>query len=103
MKKELFKIELSDEAEIDFDKSYEYYSTISLKVADNFYKQINSSFRKIAGSPFSCQQVYLEIRQFVLKKYPFIIYFRIQETVIQIIAIFHTSRSPFIWQERVKL
>jgi plasmid stabilization system protein ParE len=67
MKKELFKVELSDEAEIDFDKSYEYYSTISLKVADNFYKQINSSFLKIAGSPFSCQQVYLEIRQFVLK------------------------------------
>jgi len=31
MKKEQYKIELSDEAENDFDKSYEYYAEESKK------------------------------------------------------------------------
>ena len=43
MKAKRFSIEVSDEAEIDFDKSYEYYSEESPKVADSFFRQINLS------------------------------------------------------------
>jgi toxin ParE1/3/4 len=42
MKTKGFSIEISDEAEIDLDKSYEFYSEESPKVAYSFYNQINS-------------------------------------------------------------
>jgi toxin ParE1/3/4 len=100
MKKKPYKIELSDEAEIDFDKSYEYYTLKSEKTANAFYKQIDSGLRKIGQSPTSHQKVYHEIRKFVLKKFPFIIYYQIEEPIIKVIAIFHTSRNPELWEER---
>ena len=47
MKTKPFSIELSDEAEVDFDKSYEFYFEDSPKVADTFFRQINLDFENI--------------------------------------------------------
>lgn len=96
-----FSIELSDEAEVDFDKSYKFYSEDSPKVADAFFKQINLGFENIKQNPKSFLTAHKDIRKYVVKKFPFVIYYRIVHTVIQVIAIFHTSRNPEIWNERI--
>jgi plasmid stabilization system protein ParE len=101
MKTKQFNIELLDEAEIDFDKSYEYYSEESPKVADIFFKQINLGFENIKQNPKSFPIAHKDVRKHVIKKFPFVIYYRIIHTVIQVIAIFHTSRNPEIWNERI--
>ncbi len=102
MKNEPYKIDFSSEAEADFDNSYKYYAIESQKVADNFYKQINRSLITISANPQGFQRVFKNIRKYVIKKFPFIIYYRTENTTIQIIAIFHTSRNPEIWQKRIK-
>ena len=101
MKPKPFSIELSDEAEVDFDKSYEFYYEDSPKVADTFFKRINISFENIKQNPKSFPVAHKDVRKYVVKKFPFVIYYRIADTVIQIIAIFHTSRNPEIWNELI--
>lgn len=101
MKTKPFSIELSDEAEVDFDKSYEFYYEDSLKVADTFFKRINLGFENIKQNPESYPVAHKDVRKYVEKKFPFVIYYRIIDTVIQVIAIFHTSRNPEIWNERI--
>lgn len=101
MRTKPFSIELSDEAEVDFDKSYEFYSEDSPKVADIFFKQINLGFENIKQNPKSFPIAHKDVRKYIVKKFPFVIYFRIIHTVIQVIAIFHTSRNPEIWNERI--
>ena len=100
MKIKQYKIELSDEAESDFDKSYEYYVDENKKFADNFFKQVNSSLEKISESPEANPLVYKTVRKHVMKKFPFIIYYQVKELLVKIIAIFHTSRNPEIWKDR---
>ena len=102
MKKKQFKIELSDEAENDFNKSYEYYAKESEKVADNFYKQVDNSLNKISKNPHAYPQAYKKVRKHVMKKFPFIIYYQIKQVVVRVIAVFHTSRNPEIWMERTE-
>ena len=101
MKTKPFSIELSDEAEVDFDKSYEFYNEDSSKVADTFFKRIDSELENIKQNPDSFPIAYKDVKKYVVKKFPFVIYYRIVETVIQVIAIFHTSRNPEIWNERI--
>ncbi len=101
MKKKLFNIELSEEAIEDFDNSYNFYYEDSFKVADTFFKQINISFEIIKQNPTSFPVVYKDVRKFVVKKFPFLVYYRITNSVIQVIAIFHSSRNPEIWNERI--
>jgi len=101
MKTKSFSIELSDEAEVDFDKSYEFYYEESPKVADTFFKRISLGFENIKQSPNTFPIAHKDVRKYVVKKFPFVIYYRIIDTVIQVIAIFHTSRNPEIWNERI--
>lgn len=100
MKTKPFSIELSDEAEVDIDKSYDFYFQESLKVANTFFKQINLSFENIKHNPESFPIAHKDVRKFVVKKFPFVIYYRITDALILVVAIFHTSRNPEIWNER---
>ncbi len=100
MKTKRFSIEISDEVENDFDKSYEYYSEENPKVADSFYKQINLSLENLKQHPVSFPVAYKNVRKFVVKKFPFVIYYQLIDSVIRVIAIFHTSRNPEIWNDR---
>lgn len=101
MKTKSFSIEISDEAEIDLDKSYAFYHQDSPKVADTFFKQINIAFDNIRQSPKSFPIVYKSVRKYVVKKFPFVIYYQLVDKLIQIVAIFHTSRNPEIWNARI--
>ncbi|OFY48972.1 MAG: hypothetical protein A2W85_15010 [Bacteroidetes bacterium GWF2_41_31] len=77
-----FSIELSDEAEVDFDKSYEFYFEDSPKVADIYFKQINLGFENIRQNPKSFPIAHKHVRKYVVKKFPFVIYYRIVDAII---------------------
>lgn len=100
MKGKPYSIEISEEAERDFDNSYEYYFEDNPIVADAFFQRINISFESIKTIPHSFPEVYKNIRKFTVKKFPFVIYFQVEEYTVKVIAIFHTSRNPQVWKER---
>lgn len=102
MKRKRYKIELTEEAESDFDNSYEYYAEEDVKLADKFFLQVNQSLQTIADNPQGFQNAFKNIRQSVIRKFPFIVYFRVEKLTIQVIAIFHTSRDPEIWKQRTE-
>ena len=93
--------QFSDEAEIDFDKSYAYYYEENPNVADIFFKTISLSLENVKQNPFSFPEIHKNVRKYAIKKFPFVIYYQVIESVIRIIAIFHTSRNPEIWNDRV--
>jgi hypothetical protein len=51
MKTRPFSIGLLDDAEVDFDKSYEFYNEDSPKVADVFFQRINLGLEDIKQNP----------------------------------------------------
>jgi plasmid stabilization system protein ParE len=99
MKGKQFSIELSDEAEIDFDKSYEYYYKENPNIAKSFFNRINLSLENLKENPTIFPDVYKGLRKYVVKKFPFVIYYQIEGTVVKVVAIFHTSRNPKIWND----
>ena len=102
MKGKSYRLEISEEAENDFDNSYEYYYDDSPNLADTFFQRINASLEIITKSPLSFQVIHKTLRKFTVKKFPSIIYYQVVDCTIQIIAIFHTSRNPKIWTERIE-
>ena len=62
---------------------------------------INLGIENIKQNPNSYPIAHADIRKYTIKKFPFIIYYRIKDSVIQIIAVFHNSRNPEIWNKRI--
>ena len=44
--------------------------------------------------------VYKDVRRVVAKRFPFNVYFRAETNRIVVLAVFHGSRDPAIWQHR---
>jgi len=102
MKKKQYSIELSKESETDFDDSFNYYAKQSKTIANNFYQDVNTGLGIIAENPNAFQKVYKNVRRYVMSKFPFVIYYQIENFVVQVIAIFHTSRNPEIIGKRTE-
>lgn len=63
MKTKPFSIELLDEAEVDFDKSYEFYNEDNPKLADIFFLQINLGLEDIKQNPKSFPIAHKDVRK----------------------------------------
>lgn len=66
----------------------------------NIQEQINS----LKTNPHRIRIRYHSMRCMVVKKYPFLIHFSIDDKkhLVEIFAIFHTSRNPKIWLTRIR-
>ncbi|TAF82962.1 MAG: hypothetical protein EAZ51_01560 [Sphingobacteriales bacterium] len=60
--------------------------------------QINS----LKKDPTIYAKRYADVRCMVIKKYPFMVHYTLNTTLllVEIFAVTHTSRNPKIWEER---
>jgi toxin ParE1/3/4 len=45
--------------------------------------------------------VFIEVRRGKLRRFPYLIYYRVLSDRSEVIAVLHSSRDPKLWQERV--
>ena len=95
-----YNIISSSETEDDIDKAVEYYVTIDKTLAKQFLAELKAVKIYIANNPEKIQVRYKNIRIAFLKQFPYGIHFTISDKTITIFAVFHTSQSPNIWEDR---
>lgn len=54
----------------------------------------------IATTPEAFPEIHDDIREAAVSGYPYAVYYRIDPNQITVLAVFHTSRDPSIWQGR---
>jgi len=57
---------------------------------------------EIGRSPFACAKVRGEARRKVVHRFPYFLIYLAEPAHIEVVAVFHTSRDPATWQERVR-
>jgi len=97
-----YKVLLTDDAENDVNCSFMWYEIQKPNLGKDFITSIDRSLKTISDTPFTYPIVYKNIRRCVIKKFPFCIYYFIEEEVreIRVVAVFHNSRNPMIWKKR---
>lgn len=94
-------VKLRREAKIDLDHAYRYYESEHRGLGGEFLDAVENRFSSIAASPESFAVVYQDVREALLKRFPFAVYFREEETRIVVYAVYHCSRDPVRWQQRI--
>jgi len=91
-----YKIILTPDAIKNIDDAIEYYKNFaSIKVAKSFIDDYKTTFKDIQKTKYF-QFFFQEFRGKPMKKFPFIVFYTIDESlkIIIIKAIFHTSQNP---------
>jgi toxin ParE1/3/4 len=43
-----------------------------------------------------------DVRRKLLHKFPYFLYYQVEDSRVAVIGLFHTSRDPQIWQDRIE-
>jgi toxin ParE1/3/4 len=87
-------------AEAEFDDAFDFYEKRQMGLGIEFVAEVQRELDQIAENPLMHQVVLGDIRMGVVRRFPYTIFFRHHPHRIEVIAIFHTSRDPAIWQGR---
>lgn len=98
-----YSVSILPEAEADIDNAYIWYESKQVDLGNLFFKIIAESVNYISNNPFICEEIYKGTRRFVIKKFPYGIYYRVNLEMkeIQIIGIIHFKRNARLIKRRL--
>lgn len=98
-------VRLHLDAEAELEAAYEWYAQRDVILAGRFLEQFRVGCQLIGERPGSYpldEGASSAIRYYQFKKFPYLILFREEDEVIQIIAVAHTACRPGYWQGRLE-
>jgi len=97
-----YKVSLSNDAENDIDCSFMWYEIQKPKLGYDLIKSIDKKLETVSRNPFAYPIVYKNIRRTLIKRFPFCIYYDVDNEIkgVRVIAVFHNSRNPLVWKKR---
>ncbi|HYT89345.1 MAG TPA: type II toxin-antitoxin system RelE/ParE family toxin, partial [Gemmataceae bacterium] len=63
-----------------------------------FLDRLSEALDRIAATPEMYAVVWQEVRPCPLKRFPYVVYYRILADRIEVLAVLHGSRDPSVWQ-----
>jgi toxin ParE1/3/4 len=88
-------------AQAEFDDAADWYERRCAGRGTIFIAAIREIISKIAAAPDTYPEVYGDIREAGARGFPYVVYYRIEPNQITVLAVFHSSRDPAVWQSRV--
>ncbi|MFM7836530.1 MAG: type II toxin-antitoxin system RelE/ParE family toxin [Planctomycetaceae bacterium] len=93
-------VQVCSAAEADFTEALRYYAARNPEVALQFDAEFDGALQRIIAGPEQFPAVDDRHRYLQLRRFPFLIIFRVFADGITVIAVAHTSRSPDFWRGR---
>ena len=87
-------------ASAEFIEASAWYEGKRLGLALEFISEIDHCVSQASKNPLQFAVVREDIRRVVANRFPYSVYFRAEQHRIVVLAVFHGSRAPAIWQAR---
>ncbi len=83
-------------AEKEYLDSVEWYEDAMIELGQEFVDEIENTINRISTNPLLFPVKKFQLREAVVKKFPFVIVFEVKqkENQVNILTVFHTSRNP---------
>ena len=94
-------IRLRRDAQAEYDAAADWYDLQRAGLGAEFVGEVDAALREIADRPLQFAEVWGEVRETQLARFPYCVYFRIRGESIIVVAVCHTSRDPATWQSRL--
>lgn len=97
----MYKIKILSEAELDLEEAYQWYEMQVNQLGSEFIRKVDDSLSLIQKTPFAYPIIYQNIRRKLLSRFPYGLFYLIEDDLILVIACFHVKRDPKQWKKRI--
>ena len=94
-------VNLKRAAQAEFDQAADWYETRKPGLGLSYIQSVREALTQLAQRPLAHPEVFEAVREFLVAKFPYAIYYRPESKQIIVFAIFHTARDPGEWRNRV--
>ncbi|MGI0482478.1 type II toxin-antitoxin system RelE/ParE family toxin [Geminocystis sp. CENA526] len=95
-----YKIKISKEAELDLDEAYQWYKSQVNQLGSEFIRVVDNNLALIQKNPFASPIIHNNIRRKLLPRFPYGLFYVIQDDIVFVLACFHVKRDPQQWKRR---
>jgi plasmid stabilization system protein ParE len=79
-----------------------WYAERSMRAAKRFVEDMGAAVAAIGETPERWSRFDGEARRTLLRRYPYVVVYRVLTDLIQVLAVAHGRRRPGYWRERLK-
>ena len=93
---------LVSEPRVDLDvaAAFEWYENERAGLGHEFLDELRATYDRVADGPLKYQHLRSGIRRALVRRFPYGVYFAVEDDVIVVLAVLHASRDPAEWQRR---
>lgn len=93
-------ITLRPQAQDDLLEARDWYERKSVGLGDDFAAKVEELLSRIQLMPELYAATYRNVRQAKLRRFPYVLYYRVLTDGIEVLAVLHGGRDPRIWRSR---
>lgn len=94
-----YSIIISPIAEEELFESALWYNVRKTELGIEFINEVDNTLRDIILNPLQFKTVYKNFRIALTKRFPFEIFYTIDDDKILVHHVFHASRNPKVWKK----
>jgi len=87
-------------ADLDIEAAFRWYEKEQLGLGGEFLHELRATYDRIVEGPFKYQHLRSGVRRALVRRFPYAVYFAVEEPVIVVLTVLHASRDPAEWQRR---
>jgi len=97
-----FPVVFRREAKSEFDEVVVWYEGRRAGLGREFMVCVEAVLERIKKTPEIHTIVYADVRCGLVRRFPYGIYYRLEANRVVVVAVFHGSRDPEVWQRRAR-
>jgi plasmid stabilization system protein ParE len=87
-------------ADLDIEATFHWYENEQPGLGRDFLDELRATYDRIVKGPLKYQELRSSIRRALVRRFPYAVYFAVEDDVIVVLAVLHASRDPAEWQGR---
>ena len=89
-------------AQAEFDEAADWYEQQQANLGREFVTKVQVTLDRIQKTPRHFPVVFEKVRQAIVDRFPYSVFFQAEPKRIVILAVFHHRRDPKAWKRRVR-
>jgi len=90
------------EAAVDVIETRKWYDNQQTGLGDDFRNALADIVERVQAMPRMYVVVVKSVHRAKLRRFPYLLYYRVREDRIEVLAVLHSSRDPRLWRQRVR-
>jgi plasmid stabilization system protein ParE len=95
-------VEILPEAEAEIEEAFGWYELQRPGLGRQFLVAIDDAREQASGRPFSFPTVLRRTRRTVIRRFPYLVFYVVEQDRILVTGVFHAYRDPGAWSDRLR-